>query len=196
MLTPTKIIKQQRKIVEGDIFCTHQTINTYLSRFATRWTVQATQNWRKHQRAASVASFVKSCSSVYNNNDWISSCVWYISTRTVETAPRKLARETFLTRKGHFLWAQFIITPIMYILMFLCISLITTRKLNGSNPDDSLTSLILIEPSGRASHSPLHSMNILSKLTLWSHYIIIVRMFVIPSSPTTTASHNPGRWVN
>ena len=102
MLTPTKIIKQQRKIVEGDIFCTHQTINTYLSRFATRWTVQATQNWRKHQRAASVASFVKSCSSVYNNNDWISSCVWYISTRTVETVPRKLARETFLTRKWHF----------------------------------------------------------------------------------------------
>ena len=86
-----------------------------------------------------VGSCVKSCSSAYNNNEWISSWICYISIRNIETMPRKLALQTCLTRKKHLLWAQYKNhTDLGQLDMFLCISLITTRNFNGSNPDDSL----------------------------------------------------------
>ena len=62
--------------------------------------VQAARNWCERQRAAWVASCVKSRSSAYNNKDWISSWIWYIATRNIETMPRKLARQTFLIIKS------------------------------------------------------------------------------------------------
>ena len=100
--------------------------------------MQAARNWHECQRAAWIASGVKSRSSAYNNNDWISSWIWDISTGNTETMPRKLARQTFLTGKRHLLWAQFKNhTNPRHLHRFLWILLITTRNFNGSNPDGS-----------------------------------------------------------
>ena len=56
--------------------------------------MQDIQNWRERQRAAWVASCVKLRSSVYNNNDQISSWEWYISINNIVNIQRKLVRKT------------------------------------------------------------------------------------------------------
>ena len=53
--------------------------------------------------------------------------------------PRKLASQTFLTRKKHLLRVRLKNhTGPGHFQRFLCISLITTRNFNGSNPDSLL----------------------------------------------------------
>ena len=62
------------------------------------------------------------------------------STCTLEIMPLGLVRQVFLTRKIYLIWNRLInhAGP-RYSLRFLCVSLITTRKIYGRNPDGSLT---------------------------------------------------------
>ena len=57
-----------------------------------------------------LASWVKSCSSFNNDNDWISSYVGCISTCTVETNTTRMSTTYFSNthKKRHLLWAQLI----------------------------------------------------------------------------------------
>ena len=83
-----------------------------------------------------VIYFVKSCCSVNNNDAWIPSCVWYISTYNSNHSTT-ISATHFSNKKKAFAMSTVDRLHRPCAFMVSCISLFTTRIFIGSNPDGS-----------------------------------------------------------